>query len=546
MDIGKTFGALGKATPANEKTTDTEELKETITYSPKIMERVEDVSYSFSSMQTVDGKIMGVILLKYKLDKVPKELVMATIKDQKGTSRVILEMMDVMKKQMLENYKSTASYKKVVTSYDALSDNASKAFGDNFQFTPEGMAVFGNVGNKDITIPKTSIIIGASNMQFYKGYGSEMERRSKVKAVVANARQEAEREHKELLLKKANLKKSQMEARKQKEEQLEEERQERLKQHREDLKETLLAKKKPDFLGNMQTDEMKTFIKGEKIAKYLDAHSDLFNSDNYEKNSNKIADFLVETYDATDFQFENTRMDQIDDPSVDKNDFEKLASIKEKGLVATAQQYLKFAQLEGTLPQGVTSGKLDIYNRLLQLIKTERFGNIKLMLNNFEFNTSDLIETLKAVEPDDTELIEYMSKRLEILPTKDNPDKVDKNKVKELNSFIVHSTKRDTEYTSQENEELRTIAGRTCRILKNVANDNRFSLMTYNDYAGKYSAYIYDRNYKFGFTDMETVPNKLKNAFEVTDTELVNYVKNANEEAEKIKKEEEEEDKNNR
>ena len=540
MDISNSFGILGKATPVKGENADTNErMEEVVTYSPKVIEDNENTTITFASMQNVDGKIMGTIVLKYKQNNEPKEIVMATIKEQKTMSRTILEIMDTMKKQLVQNIRNDATYKKIVTNYDLISAEALKSFGDDFQFTPEGMRVFANIGQDEISVSKMSSIIKAGTIQLYKGMASDTERRSKVKAVVVSARQEAEREYKELLQKRSELKKTQVEARDRKQAMLEKERQEYLKERREDLKTNRLAKELPGIFATMKREEIKEFLSGQKVAKYLEKNIELRNTDKYEENSNRLADFLVENYDVEDYEFRNLTQEEIDKPNENRNDLEKYANIKEKGLVTTAQQYLKFAQLEGNLPAGITSNNLETYNRILQLIKTDRFGNIKIMLSNMDFDANGLIETLKNVEPDDTELIEYVTRRTKLLPTKNGPEKVSKEDLKDFDSFLVHTTRRDNEYSDMENDTLRDIAGKAQRILKNVAYNNRSNLITYNEKAGKCSAYILDKKMKIGFTDMEKVPESFKDKFNVTDEEMVQSVENAESEAKRIIAEEE-------
>ena len=323
------FGILGKATPVKGENADTNErIEELVTYSPKVIEDNENTTITFESMQNVDGKIMGTIVLKYKQNNEPKEIVMATIKEQKTMSRTILEIMDTMKKQLVQNIRNDATYKKIVTNYDLISAEALKSFGDDFQFTPEGMRVFANIGQDEISVSKMSSIIKAGTIQLYKGMASDTERRSKVKAVVVSARQEAEREYKELLQKRSELKKTQVEARDRKQAMLEKERQEYLKERREDLKTNRLAKELPGIFATMKREEIKEFLSGQKVAKYLEKNIELRNTDKYEENSNRLADFLVENYDVEDYEFRNLTQEEIDKPNENKNDLEKYANIK--------------------------------------------------------------------------------------------------------------------------------------------------------------------------------------------------------------------------
>ena len=388
-------------------------------------------------------KHLWAVILKYKtLEGIPQEVILGTLGDIYQRKEKVIEIINLIKKQLKQNVTSEAGYE----NFEKLSMYV-KNNDIPFKLTMEGKNILFIKGKENIEIERT----------FFEN------KQGKIENLYDN-------------------------------ENLEKMRKEKNSEINEYIKESRIIQKwkerREKILKSFDTEEKKQkFLKGERITEFLQEMDE-----NIEKQKDITASYLLEAYDENKSEDENPKLRLL----------KGYLKIKEKGLSIDIkraleenenQYYKKIKEKEGEVsPKDYNKLEiLDDYKTFFDLVKTAKDWNARvfaLKLKKIDFD--NLKKIIQFDDNDNKEIQKYIDLKEKMI-NEVQTDNIEinhneYNSVKELSRFLVNSSIR--EKTKEDDEHV--ISGVYEYIKREIIASNLDDMEFYNYYAEKSHINVYN------------------------------------------------------
>lgn len=451
-----------------------------IEYSTKVFEKTseerEEPKVILRQLIDDNENNMWTIILKYKtLENVPQEVIMGTLDNTPQRKDKAIEIISLIIKQLKENVLTDSGYEY----YEKLSQYVKR---DNipFKLTMEGTDILSSKSPKNKAITRTCF----ENEQ------------GKIESLFAKEDLEKiKSERKNELIEYINQKKEI----------------DKWQERREKI------------LNIIEPEEKQKFIKGENITKFIkEIDEDII------KKQKIVADYLLEA-------FEEERSGNNPKYALVKG----YLKIKEKGIAIDVKRNLEGIETKCfktikenkgkiSLEEQKNIEKIEDYKNFFDLIKNGQDWNARLFalrLKKIDFKV--LKNLIKAVDYQDTELIQYLYKKEDMI-NELQTDSIDVDyeydSVKDIYQFLLHSSIR--EKTKSDDEHV--ISGVYEHIKREIIESNMDEVELYNNYAEKSNMYVCEIPKVKKITESRPISKIVKNICAELDRKMIKDIESQN------------------